>query len=308
MNEKTFNNICKTKVAVIKKMAQGKKIWIYGAGIGGRTLADVFHESGVEFEGFIDKRADELKQIYGHVVVTLLDVNTLSSFVVLSLRNYDTDVVEDIRRAGFSDDDFYVIAAGTGYNKEDIVYKGCQVGRYTYGYEDLLEYYPMAKSIGRYCSISGSARIMNNHSLDCVSTHPFLDHPFFMEWDEYIKRKELLHKYGKHLNNDKFDKSPIRKNESVVIGNDVWIGANVIILPGVTVGDGAVVASGAVVTKDVAPYSIVGGVPAKFIKMRFDEVSVSKLKEIRWWEWDHETIEKNLELFYCPEAFLSRFS
>lgn len=307
MDEKEFYDICKLKTASIVKLAQGRDIWIYGAGVGGRILSEVFDELGVEYEGFIDRRAEEIRNIYNHPIVNLIDVDPKSSYIVLSLRLFDTEAVEQIRRSGFKDDDFYVVAAGTGYNKEDIVYKGCSVGRYTYGYIDLLEHYPMAKSIGRYCSISGSARIMNNHPMGCISTHPFLDHPFFMDWEDYLERKSLLDRYGTHFNNDRFEYSPIRKNSSVVIGNDVWIGANVIILPGVTIGDGAVIAAGAIVTKDVAPYAIVGGNPAKVIRLRFNETVVSKLKSIRWWEWEHNEIENNLQFFYDPESFLSHF-
>ena len=307
MDEREFYNNCKMKISTIIEMAHGRQLWIYGAGIGGGIVSEVFKELDIEFDGFIDKRADEIKSIYRHCVVTLSSVDPSMSYIVLSLREYDTEAVESIRRAGFDDKSFYVLAAGTGYNKEDIIYKGCQIGRYSYGYEGLLEYYPMAKSIGRYCSINGSAKIMNNHPLECISTHPFLDHPFFMDWEEYLDRKELLKKYGKYLDNDKFEDSLIRKNRSVVVGNDVWIGANAIILPGVTIGDGAVVAAGAIVTKNVAPYAIVGGNPAKVIKMRFNEKTVAQLESIRWWEWEHEDIENNIELFFNIESFVSGY-
>ena len=307
INEKEFYDICRIKAESIIKMAQGKEIWIYGAGIGGRIVADVFNELGIKTEGFIDKRAEEIKVVCNYPVLSLTNIDIRISYIVISLREYDAEAVESLHRAGFSDDDLYVLAAGNGYNKEDIIYKGCYVGRFTYGYEGLLEYYPMAKSIGRYCSINGSAKIMNNHPIDCVSSHPFLDHPFFMEWEKYIERKKLLNKYGNYTDNDKYEYSPIRKNKSVVVGNDVWIGANAIILPGVMIGDGAVIAAGAIVTKDVDPYSIVGGNPARVIRMRFDEDVVARLKKLRWWEWKHEDIENNIELYFNVRDFISSF-
>jgi len=83
-----------------------------------------------------------------------------------------------------------------------------------------------------------------------------------------------------------------RNNQKTVIGNDVWIGVNAIINRGVKIGDGAIIASGAIVTKDVYDYSIVGGVPAKHIKFRFDEETIKKLKKIKWWEKDESLLNK----------------
>ena len=81
------------------------------------------------------------------------------------------------------------------------------------------------------------------------------------------------------------------------MGKDVWIGCDVTILAGVTIGDGAVIGAGAVVTKDVEPYAIVGGVPAKLIKYRFDEEIRSKLKALDWTSWDDDKIKRNADLF-----------
>lgn len=81
-----------------------------------------------------------------------------------------------------------------------------------------------------------------------------------------------------------------------MIGNDVWIGYDAIIMAGVHIGDGAVIGTRAVVTKDVPPYTIVGGVPARKIKMRFDSQTVEDLLELKWWDWTSEKIKKNLSL------------
>ena len=91
-----------------------------------------------------------------------------------------------------------------------------------------------------------------------------------------------------------------------LLGNDVWIGANATILSGVKIGDGAVIATGAVVNKDVAPYSVVGGVPAKHIKHRLMEDQVRGMLEIRWWDWPLDKIKDDRKLFYGdPAAFIS---
>lgn len=90
----------------------------------------------------------------------------------------------------------------------------------------------------------------------------------------------------------------------VEIGNDVWIGSHCRILQGVTVGDGAVIACGAVVTKDVPPYSVVGGVPAKVLRYRFDDAAIEQLCQLQWWNWSKETLAARAHLFMQPERFL----
>jgi virginiamycin A acetyltransferase len=84
----------------------------------------------------------------------------------------------------------------------------------------------------------------------------------------------------------------------IVIGNDVWIGYEAVVLAGVHVGDGAVVASRSVVTADVPPYAVVGGMPARLIRMRFDEETVELLQRIRWWDWDGAKVRDNLKVLY----------
>lgn len=99
-----------------------------------------------------------------------------------------------------------------------------------------------------------------------------------------------------------------RRSQVAHIGHDTWIGHGVVIMPGVTVGDGAVVGSGAVVTKDVAPYTVVGGVPARVLKRRFDEATAEALMALAWWDWDHETLKARLPEFCGPvEVFLDRW-
>ncbi len=307
ISEDLFKKICRDKLSVIKIMANGRKLFIYSAGIGGKILGNVLNDSNIRFEGFVDKNATKLIEVDGHIVYELSEINTEDTYLIVALREYDSDAVESIKKVGFSNDDFYVVAAGLNINKEDIIYRGCKVGRYTYGYEGLLEYAPLAETIGRYCSINTSARIVNNHSLECVSTHPFLDHAVFNDWEDYIEKEKLIKKYGNHQCNSIYEDSKVRNNPPVTIGNDVWIGANVVILPGVKIGDGAVLAAGAIVTKDVKPYQIVAGNPAKVIKMRFDDDTIKKLLNIEWWNWDHDEIERNIELMYNPSTFAEKF-
>ena len=134
--------------------------------------------------------------------------------------------------------------------------------------------------IGKFCSIACGARfIFNsaNHAMTSLSTYPF---PlFFEEWGP--ERKNVT---------DSWD-----NKGDIVIGNDVWIGYEAVIMAGVSVGDGAIIGTRALVTKDVPPYTIVGGVPAKAIRKRFSEETISSLLEIKWWNWSKERIAENID-------------
>lgn len=135
------------------------------------------------------------------------------------------------------------------------------------------------KSIGRYTSIApGVVAGDGNHPVDWLSTHPF----------QYGESK-LFKSWSKHEKFD-FTKPGRGQGGSITIGNDVWIGANAIILRGVTIGDGAVVAAGAVVTKDVPPYAIVGGCPARLIRFRFEKRIIDKLMDLKWWNFEADCL------------------
>lgn len=133
--------------------------------------------------------------------------------------------------------------------------------------------------IGKFCSIACGAKfIFNsaNHTLSSLSTYPFPI--FFEEWGLDIKDVALAW-------DNKGD---------IVIGNDVWIGYVAVIMAGVTIGDGAIIGTRAVVTKDVPPYTTVGGVPAKTIRKWFSEDTIGMLMELQWWDWPEEKIAQNI--------------
>lgn len=302
INDEDFRNICQKKVNTIRNIADGRNIWIYGAGKGGKILLEVLQKNNIAVSGFVDKNAAKMDSVCGKKVTGISLLNVEEDFLVVSLKKYDYQIVDTCKKTGFGLKDIYVVSAGEDFNKEDLVYCGCKIGRYTYGYEAFLANFPMA-DIGRYCSINGTARVWNNHPTRFITTHPLLDHPLFNNWEDYIEKRELVKKYGNNCENVDYENSEIRKNKKVVIGNDVWIGANVCIMPGVCIGDGAILAAGAVVTKDVEPYAIVGGVPAKVIKYRFLPEQIEKLLKIKWWDWPLEKIEKYIEKFYSVEDF-----
>lgn len=149
-----------------------------------------------------------------------------------------------------------------------------RIGAFTYFYEGTAH---RCASIGRYCSVATGVRIGDrDHPTDWLSSSPF---QYQTSRFAFSRMADSYDHIAKRSGPYTFD------NDGPRIGNDVWIGARVTILRGLTIGDGAVVAASAIVTKDVPPYAIVGGVPARIIRFRFDEATVDRLLELRWWRF-----------------------
>jgi len=177
------------------------------------------------------------------------------------------------------------------------------VGDYTYydDFEDVCNFEKNVKYhfdfigdkliIGKFCMIaSGVTFIMNggNHLTNAVSAYPFAI--FGDAWQDAMNGKAY----------------PSKGNTSV--GNDVWIGHDVTIMPGVTIGNGAIIAAKSVVTKDVEPYSIVGGNPAALIKKRFDDTTIKKLLDLQWWDWELSKITDHVQnLTSKPAKFFDNY-
>ena len=181
----------------------------------------------------------------------------------------------------------------TVYLKNVITDPAITVGDYTMyndfvndpvGFEknNVLYHYPINRDrliIGKFCSIACGAKFLfnsANHTLSSLSTYPF---PlFFEEWG---------------LEKGNVGASWDNKGD-IVIGNDVWIGYEAVVMAGVTIGDGAIIGARAVVTKDVPPYTVAGGIPAKPIKKRYPEETIAALSELKWWDWPENRIAQNL--------------
>ena len=147
---------------------------------------------------------------------------------------------------------------------------------------NVLYHYPIngdKLKIGKFSSIACGAKFIftsANHTMHSLSNYTFPI--FFEEWG--LDAKNI--------------RSAWDNKGDIVVGNDVWIGYEAVILSGVTIGDGAVIGARAVVTKDVPPYTVVGGVPARPIKKRFDDETIAKLQKLSWWNWDKDKINRNI--------------
>jgi virginiamycin A acetyltransferase len=158
-------------------------------------------------------------------------------------------------------------------------YYSVEIGKYTHGYCYELHMVDPKTKIGRYCSFAKGMRILNhNHPIDFKSTSPIFVHPVFGHCKEWLVKFNPLE-----------------------IGNDVWVGANAVILPEVSkIGDGAVIGAGAVVTKDVPPYAVVLGNPARVVKYRFSEDRIKELLAERWWDRDIDELASDIKAFQAP--------
>lgn len=181
----------------------------------------------------------------------------------------------------------------TVYLKDVITNTNIEVGEYTmyndfvndpreFEKNNVLYHYPVNGDkliIGKFCSIACGAKFLftsANHKMSSLSTYPFPI--FYEEWG--LDAKDIRNAWD--------------NKGDIIIGNDVWIGYEAVIMAGVTIGDGAIIGTRAVVTKDVPPYTIVGGVPAKPIRKRFDDATVERLIKLRWWDWEHEKIAQSI--------------
>ena len=181
----------------------------------------------------------------------------------------------------------------TVYLKNVITRPGIEAGDYSmyndfvndprdFEKNNVLYHYPVNGDkliIGKFCSVACGAKFIftsANHKLSSLSTYPF---PlFFEEWG--LDKRNVT---------DAWD-----NKGDIVLGNDVWVGYEAVILSGVTVGDGAIIGARAVVTKDVPPYTIVGGVPAKPIRKRYDDDTINTLLSLKWWDWSKEKIAASI--------------
>jgi phosphonate metabolism protein (transferase hexapeptide repeat family) len=164
------------------------------------------------------------------------------------------------------------------------------VGAYSYCAGDVAIIY---SEVGKFCSIASHVRLNpGNHPMQRVTQH-------------HMTYRRVQYGFGDTDDEAFFD---WRRADKVTVGHDVWLGHGVLVMPGVSIGTGAVVGAGAVVTKDIPPYTVAVGVPAKPLRLRFSEDAIEKLLQIAWWNWNRELLEERFEELNDLETFLEKYA
>ena len=182
-----------------------------------------------------------------------------------------------------------VVIRNTTFGKYNVIFEGTKISDSHIGSHTYIQKHSTVinAAVGKFCSIASHVTIGPGiHETRGLSTHPAF----------YLRNTPLVKTYSAE---DLFASS-----QRTEIGHDVWIGQGAIIVDGVKIGDGAIIAAGAVVTKDVGAYSVVGGVPAKFLKHRFAENLMTAVMELKWWDKDEAWLAANYRRFSNPAAFI----
>lgn len=216
---------------------------------------------------FID---NQITRVYRWFVFPFIKLGLLSKHVVFRIKGYaDHNTVFD----------------GDNFIGQDSFLSGCHLGRGTY-VADFSKLFCL--NTGKFCSIGGGV-------MTAIGTHPV---------NENISTSPSF--FSKSSTNGlEFVNSQYFEEQTgpVTLGNDVWVGNGAILIGGITVGDGAIIGAGSVVTKDCEPYGVYAGCPARLIKKRFDDVSIEKLLELKWWDKDDKWLRENAESFANPGEF-----
>ncbi|WP_328587761.1 CatB-related O-acetyltransferase [Niallia circulans] len=294
----------------IKKNVQERQIVVFGTGSGAIKFSANLKLISKEVFYYLDNDSSKWnctflnKPIYPPKFISEENLDNL--YIFIASASYKV-ISEQLINMGLIEGKHYSRYPLSKQNPEikdyQQVINGVKIGKFTYGYLKHCSYdRGVLKKIGAFCSINETAIIgVINHPIDLITTHPIL----YVE--ESIIGREVR---GPIMNGNvnPIDILSIEKNQPIIIGNDVWIGANAVILPDVNIGNGAVIGAGAVVTKDVPDYAVVVGVPAKVLKYRFTHQQIEILNKVRWWDWPNDKIEANMDLLMNPTEFFEKHS
>ncbi|MDR0599353.1 MAG: CatB-related O-acetyltransferase [Treponema sp.] len=250
---------------------------------------DFMKEIGAQFlepKFFCDTRVAHIGRFHDLPVLAPSALDKSKHYVIVTSGRFAEDISGGLQSAGFEAVKDYAITVPLESDFHDIEYHGVKVGKFTYGYKHIIDGGGELKSIGRFTSIAATAQVEVDHPMSWLTTS--------ILGRVIMPSREMI--------------SSIRHDNSLVIGNDVWIGANAFINASKChhIGDGAIIGAGAIVTHDVEPYAIVVGTPARLVRYRFPLEKIELLRQIKWWEYDNKTLFNNLDVFYNPEEFFRR--
>lgn len=290
-----------------------KKLIVFGAGKGGKFVISTLRVLGLSIEFCLDNDISKYGEtVLGVEIRNPKDLKELlsDSIVIIIGSIYFEEIAKQLDQMGFQENVHYFnglrqqeVKANQRTRTERTIH-GVTVGKYTYGADQFCFPGTLLKHVGAFTSINEHVLIgMRNHPTSLISTHPFL----------YRKKEQLggiegvpfgfLDEYGGVI----IDEYSSSKNEGIIIGSDVWIGAGAIVLPSVTIGNGVIIGAGALVNKDVPDYAVVGGVPAKIIKYRFNSEEIDILNKVQWWNWSDHKIVENADILKDPSKFFENF-
>lgn len=287
--------------AVIKKYLNGRDLVIWGTGITAFThIAEIESMSPISY--FISRDAKEKPIFHNKPVFTWEDakergLQPSNTFVIILAMITHTSIRDALKESGFKIFCDYCDIYPSPYLLEETTHKGVRIGKCSGFPFSSFELQTYIVSIGSFCSINASVRVSTNHQFNMISTG-MIDVLFDEEGEQcysQVYTNEMCEKYD---------------NNKVAIGNDVWIGANVFINASTchSIGDGAVIGAGSIVTKDIPPYAVTYGVPAKVHRYRYSQKQIDTLMRVKWWGWDNETIKRNARFLIYPELFFERFA
>lgn len=280
---------------------QAKKIIVFGSAQAGISTLFACKKLGLMPSYIVDnnqtKWGQKIFEWEVHSPENLSKENK-DQLIILVASQYYGHISSQLEKMGFSECVHYFFVFRANVNKERNCKEvnGIKIGKYTFGYEQHCFPGSTVKSIGSFCSINQTAQFVFNHPTDFISTHTF-------QYCNGCIGEKVPPITGFPI----IGVANIVGAHSIVVGNDVWIGANTVILPHVRLGNGAIISVGSVVSKDVPDYAIVGGVPARVIRYRFTEEQIEILNRIKWWDWDDGKITENAKYFTDMEAFFDKF-
>lgn len=260
-----------------------KKVLIFGASKDGIELARSLTTLGkiveVDLVGFADNDSRlHGKKILGKKVIDPVEIPNIEFDICIICPIFHEEITRQLEELNISKEKIQLLIDEELFSEKNRYIRGNKIGRYSY-FKPSTQI--MNTTIGNFCHIGDNCIIgLIGHDPKCASTYP-MNHHFTQKQIDISKDQTA---------------SESRKG-TVEIGNDVYIGEGVSIFGNLKIGDGAIIASRSVVTKNVAPYSVVAGIPGKPIKMRFSDEIIKELMDMKWWDWPDQKIEKYVNYF-----------